>query len=169
MHDRIVRHAMFSPSPLGWAEAQRRGDLDREEHRLFGEAREFGLRDGFITPVHQVDGNIASVSLTGQHRLDLSIADEAALRLLSLYYCSFGLRLKRRSDAADAAKVALTPRQRECLQWARAGKTSWEIGEIIGVSERTVNFHIEEACRRLNVQTRQQAVIEAVIQGLISL
>jgi DNA-binding CsgD family transcriptional regulator len=65
--------------------------------------------------------------------------------------------------------VALTARQRECLQWVLAGKSSWEIGEIVGIAERTVNFHIEEACKRLNVQTRQQAVIEAVIQGLIAL
>jgi DNA-binding CsgD family transcriptional regulator len=51
----------------------------------------------------------------------------------------------------------------------RAGKSSWEIGEIVGISERTVNFHIEEACRRLNVQTRWQAVIEAVVRGMIAL
>jgi DNA-binding CsgD family transcriptional regulator len=169
LHDRVVRHALFSPSPLAWLEAQRRGDLKREEQRLFGEAGEFGLRDGYITPVHQVDGNVASVSLTGEHKLDLSASDQAALRLLSLYYCSFGLRLKRRDEAENAARAVLTPRQRECLQWVRAGKSSWEIGEIVGISERTVNFHIEEACRRLNVQTRQQAVIEAVIRGLIAL
>jgi LuxR family quorum sensing-dependent transcriptional regulator len=168
-HDRVVRHAILSPSPLGWIDAQRRGDLERDERRLFGEAGEFGLRDGFITPVHQIDSNIASVSLTGAQKFDLSTSDRAALRLLSLYYCSFGLRLKHRADADSAAKVVFTPRQRECLQWVRAGKSSWEIGEILGISERTVNFHIEEVCRRLNVQTRQQAVIEAVIRGLIAL
>jgi DNA-binding CsgD family transcriptional regulator len=77
--------------------------------------------------------------------------------------------LKHNRCAEDAPKGPLTARQRECLQWVRAGKSSWEIGEILGISERTVNFHIEDACRRLNVHTRQQAVIEAVIRGLIAL
>lgn len=169
LHDRVVRHAIMSPTPLHWLEAQRRGDLDVCERRLFGEARDFGLKDGFVTPLHQVDGAVASVSVTAREQLDLSPADRAALRLLSIYYCSFGIMLKHSEGAAGRARVALTARQRECLQWVRAGKSSWEIGEIVGISERTVNFHIEEACRRLNVQTRQQAVIEAIIQGLIAL
>ena len=169
LHDRVVRHAITSPTPMHWLEAVARGDLDRDEKRLFGEAAEFGLKDGFVTPLHQVDGNIASVSVTARERMDLSPTDEAALRLLSIYYCSFGLLLKHGRDADGRARPLLTPRQLECLQWVRAGKSSWEIGEIVGISERTVNFHIEEACRRLNVQTRWQAVIEAVVRGLIAL
>lgn len=169
LHDRVVCHALMSSSPMHWLEARKRGDLGGEEKRLFGEAREFGLADGFVTPLHQIDAAVASVSVTSSVRLDLSPTDQAALRLLSIYYCSFGMRLKHSADGAGRLRVCLTPRQRECLQWVRAGKSSWEIGEIVGIAERTVNFHIEEACRRLNVQTRQQAVIEAVIQGLISL
>ena len=169
LHDRVVRHAVMSPSPMHWLEAQRAFPLEADERRLFAEAREFGLRDGFVTPLHQVDGAIASVSVTAHEKLELSPADHAALRLLSIYYCSFGIMLKHGRDLEGRTRVCLTARQRECLQWVRAGKSSWEIGEIVGISERTVNFHVEEACRRLNVQTRQQAVIEAVIQGLIAL
>jgi LuxR family quorum sensing-dependent transcriptional regulator len=167
LNDRVVRHAMASPRPMHWREAKNRGDLDPEERRLFGEASEFGLKDGFVTPLHLIDGAVASVSITSRERLDLSPGDHAALRLLSIYYCSFGLKLKREQERL--LRVHLTARQRECLQWVRAGKSSWEIGEIIGIAERTVNFHIEEACRRLNVQTRHQAAIEAIVQGLISL
>lgn len=167
LNDWVVRHAMTSPRPMHWREAKMLRDLTRDEQGLFGEAGEFGLRDGFVTPLHLLDGAVASVSLTASERLDLSPSDAAALRLLSIYYCSFGLKLKHEEERAK--RVHLTPRQRECLQWARAGKSSWEIGEIIGIAERTVNFHIEEACKRLNVQTRQQAVIEAVVQGIIAI
>jgi LuxR family quorum sensing-dependent transcriptional regulator len=167
LHDRVVRHAIMNPTPLDWMEAQKRGALEADEKRLFGEASEFGLKDGHVTPIHQRDGAIASVSMTSDQRLELSPTDRASLRLLSIYYCSFGLKLKHCSPRRLG--VALTARQCECLQWVRAGKSSWEIGEIVGIAERTVNFHIEEACKRLNVQTRQQAVIEAVIQGLIAL
>jgi DNA-binding CsgD family transcriptional regulator len=168
-HDRVVRHALMSPSPLRWMDAQERDDISSEEARLFGEAREFGLKDGLCTPVHHLDGNLSAVSVHSSETLELSTADELAIRLLSIYYCSFGLLLKFRPRASDQPKMRLTPRQRECLQWVRAGKSSWAIGEIVGISERTVNFHIEDACRRLGVQTRHQAVMEATVRGMISL
>lgn len=168
-HDRIVRHALATPAPLRWGDAQKRGDLSRDEARLFGEAREFGLKDGYCTPVHQWDGALSAVSVHSGDLLELSPADEAAIQLLALHYCSYGMRLKYGQPGSDNAAPKLTQRQRECLQWVRAGKSSWEIGEILSVSERTVNFHIDLACRRLNVRTRNQAVIEAINLGLISL
>ena len=113
--------------------------------------------------MHNADRSISLVVLTANQRLELSLIDQTALRLLSLYYYSFGMALTR-----SAAAAKLTERQRECLKWVRAGKTSWEISAILRISERTVIFHIGAACRRLGVQTRAQAVVEAVVQGLIA-
>jgi len=59
---------------------------------------------------------------------------------------------------------ALTERELTCLGWAALGKTSWEMGVILGVTERTVNFHIHNACKKLSVHSRQ-AAITAVIQA----
>ncbi len=55
----------------------------------------------------------------------------------------------------------------ECLTWAARGKTSTEIAQIIGTSKRNVDFHIENACRKLNVATRVQAAVKAVTGRLI--
>ncbi|WP_376767374.1 helix-turn-helix domain-containing protein [Paludibacterium denitrificans] len=41
--------------------------------------------------------------------------------------------------------VTLTPREKECLSWVSAGKTSWEIARILNVAEATVIFHISNA------------------------
>lgn len=62
----------------------------------------------------------------------------------------------------------LTARERECLLWAAQGKTSWEIGRILGIAERTVNFHISNTCTKLAVRTRQAAITTALQGGLIS-
>ncbi|MEJ0058506.1 MAG: autoinducer binding domain-containing protein [Terricaulis sp.] len=167
-HDGMLRDALASPSALWWDRSMR-NYKSRGQKTLFGEAGEFGLLDGFTTPVHQIDGSAHVTVLTARDTLELSPADEAALRLLSIYYCSFGLALQRKEAERDKPKAKLTARQRECLQWVRAGKKSWEISTILGVSERTVIFHIEEACRRLGVQTRAQAVIEGLVQGIIEL
>ena len=61
----------------------------------------------------------------------------------------------------------LSGRELECLHWASMGKTSWEIGKIMGVTERTVNFHIQNACRKLRTRGRQAAIAAAFRQGLL--
>jgi len=64
-------------------------------------------------------------------------------------------------------QIALADREVECLTWAARGKTSAEIAQIIGTSKRNVDFHIETACRKLNVATRVQAAVKAVAGRLI--
>ncbi len=64
-------------------------------------------------------------------------------------------------------QIALGDREIKCLTWAARGKTSTEIAQIIGTSKRNVDFHIETACRKLNVATRVQAAVKAVSGGLI--
>lgn len=61
----------------------------------------------------------------------------------------------------------LTERELACLQWVAIGKTSWETGRILGVAERTINFHIQNACRKLGVHGRQAAIITAMRTGLL--
>jgi len=61
----------------------------------------------------------------------------------------------------------LTSRELECMHWAAMGKTSWEIGVIIGLAERTINFHITRACEKLGVNRRQAAITIAIQRGLL--
>ncbi|MBV7484551.1 helix-turn-helix domain-containing protein [Bordetella sp. BOR01] len=61
----------------------------------------------------------------------------------------------------------LSNRERDCLHWSALGKTSWETAIILGVSERTVNFHIGNACSKLGVYNRRAAVALALRQGLL--
>ncbi len=62
---------------------------------------------------------------------------------------------------------ALTKRERECLSWAAEGKTSWEIGLLLNISERTSIFHLQNATHKLGVSGRQAAIARAVSLGLI--
>jgi DNA-binding NarL/FixJ family response regulator len=68
---------------------------------------------------------------------------------------------------ALSRQVALNERELVCLTWSGRGKTSAEIADILGLSKRTVNFHIENACRKLNVSTRTEAVAKASSGRLI--
>ena len=70
-------------------------------------------------------------------------------------------------NAMFSRHVALNEREIECLTWSARGKTSPEIAQIVNISKRTVNFHIENACRKLNVATRTEAVVKATSGRLI--
>ena len=61
----------------------------------------------------------------------------------------------------------LSTRELTCLGWAAVGKTSWEIGVILGLTERTINFHINNACIKLQVHGRQAAITAAFQAGLL--
>lgn len=56
---------------------------------------------------------------------------------------------------------ALTAREKEVLYWTAQGKGCWETGHIVGISERTVKFHLQNIYRKLNVVNRAQAVARA--------
>jgi DNA-binding response OmpR family regulator len=64
-------------------------------------------------------------------------------------------------------RVGLREREVETLTWAARGKTFAEIGTILSLSKRTVEFHLENARRKLGVATRTQALIKAARGHLI--
>jgi len=55
------------------------------------------------------------------------------------------------------AVAALTPRETEVLSWVAKGKTNRDVGEILGLSPRTVNKHLEHVFEKLGVETRSAA------------
>ncbi|WP_279593464.1 response regulator transcription factor [Methylobacterium sp. J-030] len=74
---------------------------------------------------------------------------------------------KSAPPAATAQPPVLTEREREVLAWVARGKSSTDIAEILGIRERTVNFHVDRVMRKLDVATRTQAAITCVRLGLI--
>jgi DNA-binding CsgD family transcriptional regulator len=61
----------------------------------------------------------------------------------------------------------LSDREKVCLRWAALGKSSWEIGRILSISENTVIFHIKNAMKKLGTSNRILAAVKAVQLGLI--
>lgn len=74
---------------------------------------------------------------------------------------------RQRRHGRGRPTLAVTSRQIDCLRWAQEGKTSWEIGQILGISSRTVESYLAIAFERLEVNTRVQAVLKARAMGLI--
>jgi DNA-binding NarL/FixJ family response regulator len=63
--------------------------------------------------------------------------------------------------------VTLNDREIEALTWVARGKTSAEVADVIGLSKRTVDFHLDNARIKLGAATRTEAAIKAAIGKLI--
>jgi DNA-binding CsgD family transcriptional regulator len=129
----------------------------------------FGYRTGIAVGVH----------MPGYRRLLLGVDREsplpkdpiklnrmiADLQLLAVHAQDAAARLlvSKQHDA----RPKLPPRQLEILKLSMEGKSAWVVGSLLGISENTVNYHMKQLFRLLDVSTKQQAVLKAMEMGLL--
>lgn len=75
----------------------------------------------------------------------------------------------QRLDNISKGKSQLTPKEMEVLKWVAQGKSNWTISVIMGISERTVKFHISNILMKLDAVTRSHAVAIAMNQGIFEI
>lgn len=93
--------------------------------------------------------------MTGALQLFICHAQESGFRILM-------------PDVGDAAQAySLSPRELESLRWTMEGKTAWEVGHILGISEQTAARHLCNAARKLDCTSKHHAVVKALKLGLI--
>ena len=91
-------------------------------------------------------------------------SDEASIKLISRHSVQNRLNYPTKPNGAGEQ---INERERDSLQWAARGKTSWEISQILGISESTVIYHMRNATRKLNAANRLHAVTKALKSSLI--
>ncbi|MDE2370613.1 MAG: autoinducer binding domain-containing protein [Burkholderiales bacterium] len=165
--DPILRHCRRQSMPIIWDQSTyvERGAGDLWEHQA-----RFGYRTGIAMALHLPEGKHFVLGVDRDQALpgnsgelqrlvaDLQLfavhAQDAAMRLL--------LPLAHRPE-----RPALTPRELESLRWTMEGKTAWEVGALLGISERTAVMHVNNAMHKLGCISKHQAVLKALRLGLI--
>jgi DNA-binding CsgD family transcriptional regulator len=99
---------------------------------------------------------------TGSEVQEQSVVRE--LRVLANYFHNHVLRINGHNSDDE---LLISARELDCLKWTAAGKTAWEASVILGISERTVRFHLNGAREKLECATTTQAVAKAVANQLI--
>jgi DNA-binding CsgD family transcriptional regulator len=162
--DPRMRHMLGSAEPAFLSELAPRHDA-ADDHRFLAEFERYGHTDCYVWPIHLPEGGVRAVLMLSD--LD-EVGSEARVAAGALAYGfhAAGAKLLRRLNAIDRVGIELRPRQLQCLYWARQGKSSADIGHILGISSRTVDEHIANAAAALGVRTRIQAVARAVMLGL---
>lgn len=167
--DPVMLHAPSRSTPLHWGTPDHRKTVTARQKKFLNEASEMGIRQGSAIPIHAAGGEfgLVSVAIDASPRQFTTLMRNHThqLQLLSLYYHA---HVAERFISEERRKTAVTSRERECLSWSAQGKNSWEISEILNVSEATVAFHMRNAMRKLEVYSRPHAIVKAVMMGIIT-
>jgi LuxR family quorum-sensing system transcriptional regulator CciR len=166
--DPVVRRTPTFSGPFAWDELGSRCQLQAGEQLVLDESREAGLRNGVSVPLFGPLGRVSVVSFASRHD-DV----EPALRMSRLnalawqFHVAFGEMAPRPKQ--DCGQIELSDRERDCLRWIAEGKSSWDVGMILKISDNTVNFHVKNVMKKLKTTNRTMAIIKAIRLNLIEL
>lgn len=168
--DPIVQYSMNNYMPVTWAQIAESKDYSKKDLQIMWEAESSGLKAGFSLPIHGTVGEFGMISFASAHdtpEQKLKYAD--AIPAIQMIVPALQDAIKRLRVAEEKDSPArLTKREIECLTWATEGKSSWEISQILGCSERTAIFHLSNAANKLGATNRYQAISKALLAGIIN-
>ena len=132
------------------------------ESALYNEYyRRIGIDHAIAVPLFVDRGLLVSFVLN-RRRLDFSDRECALLDLVRAPLGALYRNLLLRKNDRGFTALPVTPREREVLSWLAAGKTDKDIGQILGMSPRTVQKHLQHIYEKLGVETRTAAVVRAM-------
>ncbi len=160
--DPIARMALKTRKSFTWSSAYQQAS--RFERAVIDLSSDFGFRDGLAIPMYTEDGPPGCVTL-GADRVDVSPRERAAIELVSIHAYS---RLETLFGPFPYRPVKpLSPRELDVLHYAAAGKTNWEIGTILSISEFSVRGHLSSAQKKLDCVNRAHSIATAMQRSLI--
>ena len=163
--DPCIKVAMNNNCVIIW----RKAFLDAKtitEREFITNIRKSGIKDGLTLPIYGPKGCMAVLSFACCDFIDLCEGDDELL-LLSAVMAYQKVRHFLMRECQSKKPIQLSEREIECLNWLIEGKTSWEIGVLMGISARTVQFHLANCQLKLGTSNRIQTVVKAVVNNII--
>jgi DNA-binding CsgD family transcriptional regulator len=164
--DPVMQHCKRSCLPIVWDQQTyvAAGNGDKWETQAH-----FGYRTGIGLAMHLPAGRHFCIGVDRDKALP-SCVDEVArmageLQLLAAHAQDTAFRVLL-PTVAQFGPPALTARESETLKWTMEGKTAWEVGYILGISEQTAVRHLSNATQKLGCVNKHQAVVKALRLGL---
>jgi len=165
--DPVMQHCKHQSVPIIW---------NRDTYIGVGQADQwdqqarFGYHTGIAMALHLPEGRHFFLGVdrdqslpTDRSELTRLVAD---LQLFAVHAQEAAVRIMMPATQEPGAPN-LTPREIESLRWTMDGKTAWEVGNILGISERTAVLHVNNAMHKLGCVNKHQAVLKALRLGLI--
>ena len=165
--DPVMQHCKRQSVPIIWNQDTytKAGKGDEWERQA-----KFGYHTGIAMALHLPEGRHFFFGVDRDQALPRHAGEltriVADLQLFAVHAQDAAQRILL-PRSSDPAAPSMTPRELECLRWTMEGKTAWEVGSIIGITERTAGLHINNATHKLGCANKHQAVLKALRLGLI--
>lgn len=166
--DPVMQHCKRGTVPILWDQSTY---VRNGVEELWEEQAAFGYRTGVALAMHMPQGRHFMLGVDRDEALPKEptaltriVAD---LQLFAVHAQDAAIRLFVPPNTLALERPKLTPRELEALRWTMEGKTAWEVGTILGISERTAVLHLQNAMHRLEATNKHQAVLKALRLGLI--
>ncbi len=162
--DPTVAHGMKSVMPLVWSDR-----VFSSCRQFWEDARSHGLTYGWAQSCFNAKGVGGLLTLArSDDPLTEKELESHSFRMTWLAHAAHeGLSRIITEKLMPEALLELSPREVEVLRWTAEGKTSSQVSEILNISERTVNFHVNNTLAKLGAANKTAAVIKASILGLL--
>jgi len=175
--DPVVHHCIGNLAPLRvgrdslhlWPN-QGRG-LTEAQHRIIHEAADCGMAVGVVIPLRSPGRYpVAGMSLSnamGSREFGRFLAEWGQVAQLAAIHSHTRLQMQLQAAGRADSGVVLSSQERECLLWVARGMSSKETAKRIGLSPKTVDFHIAKVMAKMGGATRSHAVARAITLGLL--
>jgi DNA-binding CsgD family transcriptional regulator len=172
--DPVIAKVYEESAPFIWEDSISLGDLSKKQRKLLEDAHSIGISNGLTIPLQSRAGETASLSLIPG---DISTDDLRAPALINLLHLMAEFLHGRAArivieealtNSSKRRRSLLSPRETEALTWVARGKSTWEISKILIISEKSVEFYLDSVKNKLQATNRTQAVVKAIVLGLIS-
>tara|TARA_R110002020_G_scaffold37830_23_gene114130 strand:+ start:1209 stop:2075 length:867 start_codon:yes stop_codon:yes gene_type:complete len=165
--DPILAVAERRVDPFGWEDVRLAAGSGADDAAFFRAAAGAGLNDGIAFPLRRLSAAPAAAVFAGAEP-SAGAEARAFLQVLAVNAHKKLTGAFVQAVPGTPAQGVLSRRERECLQWCAEGKTSWEISQILAISQHTADWYLASATRKLGATNRLHAVAEALRRGLIS-
>lgn len=154
-------------APFGWS-TRASGMHSAEQRAWLDEERGRGVDAGLAIPVQDSGGCPAYVSLFGRDMDSVQGLIDRRAPELAFIAAQFHALAKTLLPVAPWVDPGprLSSRELECLKLAALGQTVDESGQTLGISGRTVEFHLRNALEKLGAPTKLRAVVLAFGAGV---
>ncbi|HEX6704009.1 MAG TPA: autoinducer binding domain-containing protein [Albitalea sp.] len=167
VHDPVMQHCRRASFPIVWNQQTYVAAGQGEKWEM---QAPYGYRAGIALASHLANGRHFCIGIDRDQALPTDVREltrmVAELQLFAAHVQDIALPMLLPAPRTPEPP-ALTPRELECLRWTMEGKTAWELGCILGISEQTAARHIHNATHKLGCVNKLQAVLAALRIGLI--
>ncbi|MDA7948764.1 MAG: LuxR family transcriptional regulator [Hyphomicrobiaceae bacterium] len=165
--DPVLECSLRASRPFFWNDVVEQRDLSKKQENFMHDCQDIGVHSGIVFPMHGPGDRLEIMSVSRRENELPNPRSHALLHAVSVQTWTRYLELRKEDRFPEMEDVHLTPRELEILRWCKHGKTYSEIGEILSISAKTVEFHVTNVMNKLRASNKITAIVIAIQRGIL--